>query len=116
MDDEKTAKEEAASRKTKKKKNQKGESNKNESSGKQLVVRGTSGVPILESEDEDGFPISSPSKRKVDDLTSRVSADETRDESTGNETRQKKSKDDFGPYGNLKRKIDVVGQDGEKSR
>ncbi|KAL3524187.1 hypothetical protein ACH5RR_017021 [Cinchona calisaya] len=107
--------EDAKSRQTKKK-NKKRESNNNESSGKQLVVRGTSVIPELESEDEDGFPISSPAKRKTDDLTSRVTADGTGDENTGKEAQQKKGKDYFGPSRNLKRKIDNVGQDGEQSR
>lgn len=115
MDEEKPTKEDATSKQSKKKKNQKGEPNNHENSGKQLVVRGTSSVSVLESEDEDGFPISSPTKRKADDLTSR-SSDATKNEHNGEEAQQKKGKDDFGHDKSLKRKIDAVDQDGKQER
>ena len=116
MDDKKPTKEVAISKQTKKKGNHEGESDKKENSGKELVVRGTSVTPILESEDEDGFPISSPVKRKKDDLITRVTANETQDDNAGDEAIQKKGKDDFAPNRSLKRKTDVVGQDDEHSR
>ncbi|XP_027161376.1 peptidyl-prolyl cis-trans isomerase FKBP53-like isoform X1 [Coffea eugenioides] len=116
VDDKKPTKEVAISKQTKKKGNHEGESDKKENSGKELVVRGTSVTPILESEDEDGFPISSPGKRKKDDLITRVTANETQDDNAGEEAIQKKGKDDFAPNRSLKRKADVVGQDDEHSR
>ncbi|CAI9092087.1 OLC1v1027237C3 [Oldenlandia corymbosa var. corymbosa] len=112
LDDEKPTKDEFASKQSKKKKIQKDEPKNSENSGKQLIVRGTSGVPVLESEDEDGFPVSSPSKRKAQDLTSR-SSDSARDEHP-EKGQKKKGKDDSGL--SLKRKIDVVDQDGDVAR
>lgn len=67
-------------------------------SQKQLAVR-SSGVPIFESEDEDGFPVSTPSKSKA------MSKDGMKE----------KTKDDDSQGACLKRKIDAI-KDGECDR
>lgn len=58
---------ESSKPKQQKKKNQLSESrDDDDKSLKQIVVKSDNGVPVLESEDEDGFPISSQHKSKTD--------------------------------------------------
>ncbi|KAG8381466.1 hypothetical protein BUALT_Bualt06G0124800 [Buddleja alternifolia] len=113
VDDEKPTNENGGSKRAKKKKNQSSTSEDKENSNGQIVVKAGSGVPILESEDEDGFPISA--RDKPDKSNTGAKLEETNDERIGEET-QKKNKKDVAREKKLKRKIDAVGQDGEPAR
>ncbi|KAH9619762.1 hypothetical protein KSS87_018063 [Heliosperma pusillum] len=74
-----------------------------------IVVKGNAGDMELESEDEDGFPISS-----SDNVKSRFAELQP---STGSKTadkqQTKKKKDDVDSASNLKRKVDAMDQDQE---
>lgn len=70
----------------------------NQSNGSENNTKGA-GVPVLESEDEDGFPISTKNKTKSD-------TDAQKDKGTSNKSR--KVKDDAA---GLKRKVENTDQD-----
>lgn len=89
-----------------KKKNQSSGSEDNTNSQRQIVIRGDSSVPVLESEDEDGFPISMEHKRK-----SNLQKPEA--EQKGNKTAEKTKKKkapNANATTNLKRKSDNIEQ------
>ncbi|KAL3341957.1 hypothetical protein AABB24_026130 [Solanum stoloniferum] len=86
LEDEKPTDENGTSKKPKKKKNQ---SNGIDDSERQIVVKGNTDSPLMESEDEDGFPISAPSKNKTKSVRSQKS-DGTKDQDTGEEAGEKK--------------------------
>lgn len=95
VDEEKPANENAVSKRSKKKNERNGSSDNNDTQ-QQIVDKSGPGVQVMESEDEDGFPISSPGKNK-------------------NEKLKKKAKDDPSTK-SIKRKIDAILQDGDKAR
>ncbi|KAL7001641.1 peptidylprolyl isomerase [Sarracenia purpurea var. burkii] len=97
-----------------KKKNQLSASDDN--AKRQLIVKSDTGGSILESEDEDGFPISSPDKNKTDAVSVKGKAEEIKDKRTDDESKKKKAKDGPGRIGSLKRKVDAILQDGKHSR
>ncbi|KAL3373557.1 hypothetical protein AABB24_005505 [Solanum stoloniferum] len=86
LEDEKPTDENGTSKKPKKKKNQ---SNGIDYSERQIVVKGNTGSPQMESEDEDGFPISAPSENKTKSVRSKKT-DGTKDQDTGEEAGEKK--------------------------
>lgn len=86
LEDEKPTDENGTSKKLKKKKNQ---SNGTEDSERQIVVKGNTDSPLLESEDEDGFPISAPCENKTKSVRSQKS-DGIEDQDTGEEAGEKK--------------------------
>ncbi|XP_031093853.1 peptidyl-prolyl cis-trans isomerase FKBP53 [Ipomoea triloba] len=96
VEDKKPADESDLSKRPKKKKNQ--PSKGHENSDKQIVVKSNNSVPVLESEDEDGFPISTSPKSNSDAVTNKLKSQENED----HETDQKVQKG--------KRKIDAVDQ------
>lgn len=102
IDDEKPENSPGAA-KSHKKKRQRSDNGGSDHSQKQLVVK-SSIIPILESEDEDGFPVSTPSKNK----NSEDKLDKTL-------TGDGKTKDDDSGGACLKRKIDAI-KDGECDR
>ncbi|KAM7504659.1 hypothetical protein LguiB_003563 [Lonicera macranthoides] len=95
IDEETPANENAVSKRSKKKNERNGYSDNNDSQ-QQIVVKSDPVIQVMESEDEDGFPISSPGKSK-------------------NEKLKKKTKDDPSTK-IMKRKIDAILQDGDKAR
>ncbi|KAL7146473.1 hypothetical protein ABFS83_06G043300 [Erythranthe nasuta] len=103
------------SKRAKKKKNQSSMADNNENSNRQIVVKGGSGVPIFESEDEDGFPISG--REKKSDISKPVAElEETAGEKIGEKTQKKNAKEDAARGKKLKRKIDAAEQDDEPAR
>ena len=96
---------------------------KNESSGsednagsqQQIVARGDTSVPILESEDEDGFPISTQHKDKSNLQKTEAEAEQT-DNKTAEKTKKKKKAPNSDTTTNLKRKVDNIEADGHLKR
>lgn len=89
------------------------DSEDNTYSQQQIVVRGDTSVPILESEDEDGFPISTRQKSK-----SNIRKNEAEAEQTENRTEKtmKKKEPNSDTTTNLKRKVDNIEADGHPER
>ncbi|KAL0371619.1 UNVERIFIED_CONTAM: Peptidyl-prolyl cis-trans isomerase FKBP53 [Sesamum calycinum] len=115
VDDEKPTNENGTSKRAKKKKPQSSMSNDNENSDRQIVVKAGAGVPILESEDEDGFPL--PTHGNKSDISkSEAKLEDTNNERIVEKTQKKNKKDEAAHIKSLKRKIDAVGQDGEPAR
>ncbi|XP_059629477.1 peptidyl-prolyl cis-trans isomerase FKBP53-like isoform X2 [Cornus florida] len=85
-------------------------------SQRQNVVRSGTGVPVLESEDEDGFPISSPRKSNADVLNAEGKETEMEDDKEDEEPKQNKAKDDPCSLKSLKRKVDAVVRNREEAR
>lgn len=102
LEDEKPTDENGTSKKPKKKKNH---SNGIDDSERQIVVKGNTESPLMESEDEDGFPISAPSENKTKSVRSQKS-DGTKDQDTGEEAGEKK--------GLKKRLRDDTGKDNDQ--
>lgn len=95
-----------------KKKHRPSDSDVGDVSQQQIVVKNTV-TPVLESEDEDGFPVSTTSKSKhilkdagANRLDKKMNADEMKD----------KVEDNRSHSACLKRKIDVINQDGKMDR
>ncbi|XP_011076280.1 peptidyl-prolyl cis-trans isomerase FKBP53 [Sesamum indicum] len=114
VDEEKSTNENGTSKRAKKKKLQSSMSNDNENSNRQIVVKAGTGVPILESEDEDGFPLPARGNKSIS--KSEAKLEDTNNERIGEKTQKKNEKDDVAHIKSLKRKIDAVGQDGEPAR
>ncbi|CAK9161050.1 unnamed protein product [Ilex paraguariensis] len=114
FDDEKPTNENG--KRSKKRNNRLSGSEDNNDSQRQIVVKCGTAVPVLESEDEDGFPISSPRMSTDTALNAKANAEEIENKRTGEEVVKKKEKDAPHRTKNLKRKIDAVGQDDEKAR
>ncbi|XP_022890284.1 peptidyl-prolyl cis-trans isomerase FKBP53-like isoform X2 [Olea europaea var. sylvestris] len=100
VDDEKPVNENGVSKRAKKKKSQSNVSDDNVNSDRQLVVKGGHDVPVLESEDDDGFPVSA--------------SREIKDDNADEEALKKKPKTEASKKS--KRKIDAVGRDAEHPR
>ncbi|KAI3458261.1 hypothetical protein Pfo_014924 [Paulownia fortunei] len=115
VDDEKLTNENGMAKRAKKKKTQSSMSDDTENSNHQIVLKAGTGVPIFESEDEDGFPISA-CENKSDISKSEAKLVETNDEKIGEKTQKKSEKDDAAHGKKLKRKIDAVDQDGKPAR
>lgn len=116
VDDENPNNENGISKQTKKKKSQTSKSSADNGDSQKQIVKGGSAVAVLESEDEDGFPISSPGKGRNDYFVSLVDIKRTKSENTGDEQDKNKDKNDVVHEKSLKRKIAAVDQDGEGSR
>lgn len=114
FDDEKPANEKGKSKQGKKK-NPLTTSDNNGNSVQQLIVKSDTGGRILESEDEDGFPISSHHKNNADASSVEGKAEETKDNITDKKAKKKKAKDDSDCVRRLKRKVDAIIQDGEQT-
>ncbi|CAA2988896.1 peptidyl-prolyl cis-trans isomerase FKBP53 [Olea europaea subsp. europaea] len=113
VDDEKPVYENGVSKQSKKKKSRSNVSDDNVDSDRQLVVKSGHDVPVLESEDEDGFPVST-SGDKTHFSNSISKSEQIKDDNADAESQKKKPKTEASK--NLKRKIDAVGRDGEHGR
>ncbi|XP_058205231.1 peptidyl-prolyl cis-trans isomerase FKBP53 isoform X2 [Rhododendron vialii] len=87
----------------------------NGDSERQLILKSDTGASILESEDEDGFPISSPQKNKADAGSIKGKAGQNKDTRTDDESK-KGTKGDRACVEILKRKVDAILQVGEQKR
>lgn len=101
LEDEKPTDENGASKKPKKKKNQ---SNGIEDSKRQIVMEGNTNSSLLESEDEDGFPISAPCENKAKSVTLKKSHG-TKYQDTSEEAPNEKSKDKDDENKGLKKRL-----------
>ncbi|KAM3320130.1 peptidyl-prolyl cis-trans isomerase FKBP53 [Capsicum chacoense] len=101
LEDEKPTDENGASKKPKKKKNQ---SNGIEDSKRQIVMEGNTNSSLLESEDEDGFPISAPCENKAKSVTLKKSHG-TKYQDTSEEAPNEKSKDNDDENKGLKKRL-----------
>ncbi|KAJ7975569.1 Peptidylprolyl isomerase [Quillaja saponaria] len=90
------------------KKNQTSNVENSGNSQQQIVVRGDTGFPVLESEDEDGFPISTTDKNKSD---AQKAYGKTKEKHKKTEKFNMKDSED-GDTTSLKRKVESVDQDG----
>lgn len=101
VDDEKAANDNGGTKKTKKKKHLANSDNDNKAE-QQIVVKENTGSLVLESEDEDGFPVSSSHKKENSEAnTTGITA----------EGKKKKKKDevkDDDKSASLKRKVDAI--------
>lgn len=86
-------------------KKKKTQSNDIENSNCQIVPKAGTGVPIIESEDEDGFPVSA-NGNKSDISKLKAALQETGNKKTSEKTKKNSGKTDAAPGKNLKRKSD----------
>lgn len=112
MDDEKPTNGNGQS-KRQKKKNQANSSEDKKNSQNQIVVRGETGIPVLESEDEDGFPISTDHESKSNFKNPEAEAKSTDDKK---EKTKKKKAQDGDDGNNLKRKVESIDQEGRPEK
>ncbi|GER35022.1 peptidyl-prolyl cis-trans isomerase [Striga asiatica] len=111
VDDEKLSNDEhGLSKSTKKKKNESRVSSDNENSNRSIVAKNGTDLSIFESEDEDGFPISS-HKTRSDASKDRKNLGKTNMETNIEKTQKKSEKVDADLGNKLKRKSDAVDQD-----
>ncbi|XP_077235534.1 peptidyl-prolyl cis-trans isomerase FKBP53-like [Tasmannia lanceolata] len=96
-----------------KKKNQISDSDGDDGSQKQIVIKGS--IVVLESEDEDGFPIS-PMLKKHDVQNTEVEEETDKKTTKKGKRREKKTKDESDQVTSLKRKVDAIGQNGDSAR
>ncbi|KAL5554588.1 hypothetical protein UlMin_041989 [Ulmus minor] len=96
------------------KKNQSNGSEDKTNSQHQIVVRGDISVPVLQSEDEDGFPISNKQKGKSNVIKPDAEMKPTDDKTT--EKSKKKKAQDGDNAANLKRKVENVGQEDRQEK
>lgn len=108
MDDEKPTTEIGQSKRQKKKKQSSG-SEDNTASQQQIIVRRDTGIPVLESEDEDGFPISNKQESKLNVQKAEAEVQQTDDKDE--KTKKKKTQGGDGAT-NLKRKGEKIDQEG----
>ena len=114
MEDEKPA---TGSNQSKRlKKSQLNESDDNKNFQCQIVAKSGNGVQVLESEDEDGFPIAGSHKGKSDEQKLAAKAEERADKKTTKEGKKKKTKDSDDCVTSLKRKISSVVQEDKLER
>ncbi|CAN4080813.1 unnamed protein product [Withania somnifera] len=85
LEDEKPIVENGTSKRPKKKKKQSNGTDDTENSEHQIVVKGNTDSTLLESEDEDGFPISAPPERKAKSVRSKLKSDGNKDQDTRQE-------------------------------
>lgn len=98
FDDDKLVNENGGSKRPKKKNSKSNESD--DISQQQIVVKDATGLPILESEDEDGFPVSS-GKEKTEKVKDKATVEEM------------KAEDEPARIKNVKRKIDAIKETDE---
>lgn len=98
------------------KKPQLNESDENKDSQHQIVAKSGNGVQVLESEDEDGFPIAASHKSKSNDQNPASKAEEKTDKITTKEGKKKKAKDSGDHATGLKRKLNSVVQEDQPER
>ncbi|KAG6753425.1 hypothetical protein POTOM_043493 [Populus tomentosa] len=110
-EDDKPTKENGKSKRLKKKNNQSSDKEDQNNSQRQIVLKRDRGISVLESEDEDGFPISSPAKSK--DTVQEQQAE--LDGQTTQETKKKMASEDNDDT-RKKRKVKSVDQDGQPER
>lgn len=78
-----------------------------ENSNRQIVPKAGTGVPVIESEDEDGFPVSA-NGNKSDISKLKAALEETENKKTSEKTKKNSGKTDAAPGKNLKRKSDEI--------
>lgn len=113
VDDDKAANENGGTKQSKKK-TQLTDSENDEASRQQIVVKGNTSASVLESEDEDGFPVSSSCKSEPD--SENPEADTARRIGEGKKKKKKKNdtKDDREVAKNLKRKADADDEESKR--
>lgn len=97
------------------KKNQSDLSDDNGNSNHQIVVKAGSGVPVLESEDEDGFPVISARESKFDFKNSACKSGKTC-ERMDDKMKRKTEANEVACGKSRKRKNDSLSQDREPDR
>ncbi|KAL5811000.1 hypothetical protein ACOSQ4_027568 [Xanthoceras sorbifolium] len=105
VDDEKPSNGNGQSKRLKKK-------GKSSDSEQQIVVKSDTNVPVLESEDEDGFPISTSHKSDG----SQVEAEKEISKRANEDTEKKKAKDSSDNGASKKRKVKTADQDDQAER
>lgn len=105
VDEGKPSEDNGISKKAKKKK-----TGINENVNSQIVPKAGTSVSVLESEDEDGFPVHACDKK------SEASLDKTAHESIPKKSQNKSDKADAASERNLKRKSGAVDQDEQPAR
>ncbi|XP_011029984.1 PREDICTED: peptidyl-prolyl cis-trans isomerase FKBP53-like [Populus euphratica] len=114
-EDDKPTKENGKSKQLKKKNNQSSDKEDQNKSQRQIVLKRDRGISVLESEDEDGFPISSSSKSKDTVQEQQAELDGQKDKETTQETKKKMASEDNDDI-RKKRKVKSVDQDGQLER
>ncbi|KAJ6410698.1 hypothetical protein OIU84_007450 [Salix udensis] len=112
-EDDKPEKVNGKSKRLKKKKNQSSDQEDQNNSQGQIVLKRDEGISVLESEDEDGFPISSSSKRKVTVQEPLAEINEQKAKETTQETKKKIAREDNDDTSGKKRKVKSIDQDGQ---
>ncbi|KAF9668259.1 hypothetical protein SADUNF_Sadunf15G0110400 [Salix dunnii] len=100
-------------KKKKKKKNQSSDQEDQNNSQGQIVLKRDAGISVLESEDEDGFPISSSSKKTVTVQELLAEINEQKEKETTQETKKKIAREDNDDTAGKKRKVKSIDQDGQ---
>lgn len=93
------------------KKKNKRASNNDDSSQKQIVPKSASSVPVLESEDEDGFPISSSAKDKASVQNGEQNSEVSTGKGENGQAKRKKGMDDSERTAKRKKEDSVIGDD-----
>ncbi|KAJ6889314.1 hypothetical protein NC652_030178 [Populus alba x Populus x berolinensis] len=114
-EDDKPTKENGKSKRLKKKNNQSSDKEDQNNSQQQIVLKRDKGISVLESEDEDGFPISSSAKSKDTVQEQQAELDGQKDKETTQETKKKMASEDNDDT-RKKRKVKSVDQDGQPER
>ncbi|KAL3647436.1 hypothetical protein CASFOL_008404 [Castilleja foliolosa] len=109
VDEEKPTNVNGLSKRAKKKKTD------NENSNRQVVAKARTVDPVIESEDDDGFPISA-NQKNSDISKDEKKSGEAIDGIKGDKSQKKNEKGDAVHGNNLKRKIDAVCQDEKPAR
>ncbi|KAH8486420.1 hypothetical protein H0E87_025435 [Populus deltoides] len=114
-EDDKPKKENGKSKRIKKKKknNQPSDQEDQNNSQRQIVLKRDAGISVLESEDEDGFPISSSAKRKVTVQEPQAEINGQKDKETTQETKKKIDREDNDDTTGKKRKVKSIDEDGQ---
>ncbi|KAJ6761235.1 PEPTIDYLPROLYL ISOMERASE, partial [Salix purpurea] len=112
-EDDKPEKVNGKSKRLKKKKNQSSDQEDQNNPQGQIVLKRDEGISVLESEDEDGFPVSSLSKRKVTVQEPLAEINEQKDKETTQETKKKIAREDNDDTSGKKRKVKSIDQDGQ---
>ena len=114
VDDEKATSENPGTKQSKKKK-QLADSNNEKKGEQQIVVKGTSGTSVLESEDEDGFPVSL--SRETETNSEILEAKTTTGTAEGKITKKKKIEvEEAESLRSLKRKVESIDKNDEQKR
>lgn len=106
IDDDKPVKENDVSRPKNKKSKSRGSVDK-DNSQKEIAVKSDNEIPVMESEDEDGFPISGKKEASVQN---------TEEKKVEEKATEKKGKDNDASLKSIKRKIHAIAEDGDQLR